>query len=69
MFTLEQLKSNLITPESLGSQKRFKLSDGLTEFPQELFELADYIEILDLGGNQLSDLPDDFYRFKHLKIL
>jgi hypothetical protein len=69
VFTLEQLKSNLITPESLGSQKRLKLSDGLTEFPQELFELADYIEILDLGGNQLSDLPDDFYRFKHLKIL
>lgn len=69
MFTLEQLQSNLITPESLGSQKRFKLADGLTEFPRELFELADHIEILDLGGNQLSDLPDDFYRFKHLKIL
>lgn len=69
MFTLQQLQSGLITPESLGPQKRFKLAQGLTEFPRELFDLAEYIEVLDLGGNQLSDLPDDFHRFKNLKIL
>jgi tRNA A-37 threonylcarbamoyl transferase component Bud32 len=69
LFTLQQLQSGLITTESLGPQKRFKLAQGLTEFPRELFDLAEYIEVLDLGGNQLSDLPDDFHRFKNLKIL
>lgn len=69
LFTLQQLQSGLITPESLGPQKRFKLAQGLTEFPRELFDLAEHIELLDLGGNQLSDLPEDFHRFKHLKIL
>ncbi|MFY0640442.1 MAG: protein kinase [Bermanella sp.] len=63
------MKSGLITPESLGPQKRFKLTQGLTEFPRELFDLAEHIEILDLGGNQLSGLPEDFHRFKNLKIL
>ena len=69
MFTLQQLQSGEITPELLGSEKRFKLSQGLTEFPLELFAFAEQIEILDLGGNELSDLPDDFYRFSNLKIL
>lgn len=69
LFTLQQLKSGVITPEQLGPQKRFKLSQGLVEFPRELFNLALDIEILDLGGNQLSELPDDFHRFKNLKIL
>jgi hypothetical protein len=69
LFTLQQLQSGSITSESLGSQKRFQLSENLTEFPRELFDLADHIEILDLGGNQLSDLPDDFHRFKQLRIL
>lgn len=69
MFTLQQLQSGEITPELLGPEKRFKLAQGLTEFPRELFAFAEQIEILDLGGNRLSDLPDDFHRFKNLKIL
>lgn len=49
--------------------KSFQCSEGLTEFPRELFELEDTLELLDLSGNNLSYLPNDFGRFKNLKIL
>lgn len=64
MQTLEELKSGKL----IGST-RLKLSCGLTEFPQEIFALADTLEILDLSGNQLSQLPDNFPRLQKLKIL
>jgi hypothetical protein len=31
-----------------------KLACGLTEFPREIFDLADTLEILDLSGNALN---------------
>lgn len=46
----------------------FKHAGNLTEFPRELFELEDTLELLDLSNNQLSELPSDFDRFKKLKI-
>lgn len=61
--TLQQLLSGELT-----GTKRLKLSCGLTEFPSEIFQLADTLEILDLSGNQLTQLPDDFGRLRHLKI-
>lgn len=64
MQTLEELKSGKL----IGSQK-IKLTCGLTEFPQEIFMLADTLEILDLSGNNLSQLPNDFPRLQKLKIL
>ncbi|BAV04816.1 serine/threonine protein kinase [Filimonas lacunae] len=64
MNTLQQLLSG-----ELAGAKRVKLACGLTEFPQELFQLADTLEILDLSGNRLSDLPADFDRLHKLKIL
>jgi len=64
MQTLEQLQSG----ELIGSTS-LKLSCGLKLFPQEIFELADTLEILDLSGNQLSQLPDDFARLHKLKIV
>lgn len=51
------------------SEKRIQTQQQLTEFPREVFDHADTLEILDLGNNQLSDLPDDFARLKKLKIL
>lgn len=63
MQTLQQLQSG-----QLHGAKSIKLSCGLTEFPSEIFELADTLEILDLSGNKLSSLPDDFGRLKKLKI-
>lgn len=49
--------------------KRLQIQQQLTEFPRKVFDHADTLEILDLGNNQLSDLPDDFARLKKLKIL
>ncbi len=62
-MTLQQLKSG----ELLGTTK-LKLSCGLTKFPEEIFTLSDSLEILDLSGNQLSELPPDFARLHKLKI-
>jgi len=54
-----------------GKLKRavsLKLSENLTEFPVEIFDLADTLEVLDLSSNQLSSLPTDFGRLKKLRI-
>lgn len=64
MQTLEELKSG-----QLKRSTKVKISEQLTEFPQELFTLTDSLEILDLSNNLLSALPADFARFNKLKIL
>ncbi|MFA0280404.1 MULTISPECIES: leucine-rich repeat-containing protein kinase family protein [unclassified Vibrio] len=64
MHTLEQLKSG-----QLKGIKRLKLSESLTEFPLEIIELADSLEILDLSGNQLSDLPAELSKLTNLRII
>jgi hypothetical protein len=64
MDTLSDLRTG-----KLAGTKRLDLSCGLTEFPREIFELADSLEILNLSGNQLSQLPDDLGRLKKLRIL
>jgi len=62
--TLEQLKAG-----HLGPVKRLRLSEKLTQFPTEIFSLADSLEVLDLSDNELTALPDDFARLHKLKIL
>ncbi|TVT89462.1 protein kinase [Pseudomonas sp. RGB] len=64
MNTLAQLKAG-----QLAGITRLDLSCGLTEFPREIFELADSLEILNLTGNALSSLPDDLHRLLHLRVL
>ncbi|UII69476.1 protein kinase [Pseudomonas sp. HN11] len=64
MHTLAQLKAG-----QLAGITRLDLSCGLTEFPREIFELADSLEILNLSGNALSHLPDDLHRLPHLRVL
>ena len=61
---LAQLKAGRLT-----GIKRLDLSCGLTEFPREIFDLADSLEILNLSGNQLSSLPDDLPRLHKLRII
>jgi Protein tyrosine and serine/threonine kinase/Leucine rich repeat len=61
---LAKLKAGLLT----GIQ-RLDLSCGLTEFPHEIFNLADSLEILNLSGNKLSSLPDDLPRLHKLRII
>lgn len=46
-----------------------KIASGLKIFPIELYKLEDSLEVLDLTDNNLTDLPEDFYRFKKLKRL
>ena len=69
MHTLKALKLGELTPEDLGADKRLHLAEGLTEFPKEIFQLSEHIEILDMSGNELSSLPSDFGRLKKLRIL
>ena len=61
--------ATLVNAAKLAGSKRFNLSCNLKEFPVEIFDLADTLEILDLSGNQFSALPDDFWRFQKLRIL
>lgn len=64
MHTLKQLQSG-----ALSGVVTLKLSEGLTEFPVEIYDVADTLEVLHLTGNKLSALPADFGRLKKLRIL
>ncbi|UVJ42356.1 leucine-rich repeat-containing serine/threonine-protein kinase [Pseudomonas sp. LS1212] len=64
MNTLEDLKAG-----RLASNKRLDLACGLTEFPREIFALADTLEVLNLTGNALCSLPDDLGRLQQLRVL
>ena len=64
MHTLEDLRAGL-----LAGLRRLDLSAGLTEFPPEIFDLADTLEILNLSGNQLTALPPDLGRLHRLEVL
>jgi Leucine-rich repeat (LRR) protein len=64
MHTLSELRSG-----ALRGITRLNLSEGLTELPAEVFELADTLEVLNLSGNALSSLPDELPRLHKLKVL
>lgn len=64
MTTLTALRAG-----TLAGARQLRLSEGLTHFPREIFDLADTLEVLDLNGNALSDLPDDFDRLHRLRIV
>lgn len=63
MTTLTALRAG-----TLAGARQLRLSERLTDFPREIFDLADTLEVLDLNGNALSDLPDDFDRLHRLRI-
>jgi len=63
-MTLEALRRG-----ELSGARELKLSCGLTEFPREIFGLADSLEVLDLSGNALNALPDDMGRLRKLRAL
>lgn len=65
MHTLEQLRAGALK----GVQRLTLTNAGLTEFPDEIYGLADSLEILDLSGNALQSLPDDLPRLSKLKVL
>ena len=63
METLNALRSG-----QLKGAKRLDLADGLTQFPLEILELADSLEILNLTNNHLKSLPDEFGCLQKLRI-
>lgn len=74
LINLQQLKAGQLTSAYRTSNQldpivRLQISAQLTEFPQEIFELADGLEILDLSNNHLSQLPDNLDRLVNLRIL
>ena len=64
MHSLEDLRAG-----RLAGARHLKLAAGLTEFPREIFTLVDTLEVLDLAGNALTQLPDDLPRLGRLRIL
>ena len=64
MHTLEQLRSG-----ELSGARRLTLSENLISFPLEILSLKDSLEVLDLSGNQLSELPDALAECRKLRII
>jgi hypothetical protein len=64
MHTLAQLRAG-----ALAGARRLDLAAGLTEFPEEIFTLADTLEVLNLSGNKLSALPADLGRLHRLQVV
>ena len=64
MQTYKELKAG-----KLAGVTELKISENLELFPEEIFDLADTLELLDLSGNMISELPKDFGRLKKLRIL
>jgi hypothetical protein len=64
MHTLSDLRAG-----HLHGLKRLDLACGLTEFPREIFDLADSLEVLNLSGNALTRLPDDLPRLTRLRVI
>ena len=64
MNTLAELRAG-----QLAGAQRIDLSCGLTEFPREIFDLADSLEVLNLSGNARATRPDDLHRLHRLRVL
>lgn len=64
MHTLEQLRAG-----ELNGARHLKLSENLTTFPHEILSLKETLEVLDLTGNQLSELPDELAECTKLRII
>ncbi len=64
MHTLAQLNAG-----ELQGIKQLKIKENLVSFPKAIYTLKDTLELLDLSGNKLTELPDDFACLHQLKIL
>lgn len=63
MQTLAELRSGV-----LKGITRLTLKENLSVFPEEIFELAESLEILDLSNNALTSIPEEISCLKKLKI-
>ena len=72
MLSLSNMSTTKHTPQTPSlnaTSNRFNLRAGLKEFPREIFDMADTLEILDISGNQFTSLPEDFDRLHKLRVL
>ncbi|GJD86981.1 hypothetical protein BHAOGJBA_0480 [Methylobacterium hispanicum] len=53
----------------LAGARVLRLPPGLAAVPPEVFGLADTLELLDIGGSTLGDLPHDLPRLRNLRVL
>ncbi|GEP06547.1 leucine-rich repeat-containing protein kinase family protein [Methylobacterium oxalidis] len=53
----------------LAGARELRLTGGLTSLPAEIFGLADTLEVLDLTGNALTELPAEMGRLSRLRVL
>ena len=53
----------------LAGARELRLRERLTEFPREIFDLAETLEVLDLSDAGLTSLPDDLGRLHKLRVL
>lgn len=52
----------------LAGARTLRIAANLADFPPEIFDLADTLEVLDLSGNRLCALPADLHRLHRLKV-
>lgn len=64
MNTMEALRAG-----RLAGTKELRICADLDLFPREILDLSETLEILDLSGNHLRELPDDFSRLRKLRIV
>ncbi|KAJ1433657.1 hypothetical protein B484DRAFT_10473 [Ochromonadaceae sp. CCMP2298] len=66
----DKLKQVISEIESGARLTKVDLSNaGLKEFPRELFAVKDTLESLNMGGNELSELPQDITEFTKLRVM
>ena len=53
----------------LVGARELRLPHGLSEVPEEVFALADTLEVLDIGQGRLTDLPAGLARLHRLRVL
>jgi hypothetical protein len=60
---------NALRRGDLAGARELRLREPVTEFPREVFDLADTLEVLDLSGSVLTSLPDDLGRLGKLRAM
>jgi len=68
MENLESLKDGIASGR-LNGVKELKVTGEISEFPEEILELAESLELLVLSGNKLTSLPPSFAKLQQLKIV
>ncbi|HEY8992961.1 MAG TPA: leucine-rich repeat-containing protein kinase family protein [Candidatus Microsaccharimonas sp.] len=68
-MTFEHIETSEVTPTYFFDESLKKLTvRGVKEFPQEVIDYGDRVEILDMSGNQLTSLPEALKELSNLRV-